>query len=85
LGYLVVNIIFGSFVEPTLMGRRLGLSTLVVFVSLLFWGFVWGPIGMLFSVPLTMVMKIALDNTQEFRWVAVMLAANPSAPQAPPE
>ena len=84
LGYFGVNIIFGNFVEPTLMGRRLGLSTLVVFVSLVFWGFVWGPIGMLFSVPLTMVMKIALDNTQEFRWVAVMLDASPSARQTTP-
>ena len=85
LGYLGVNLVFGNFVEPTLMGRRLGLSTLVVFVSLVFWGFVWGPIGMLFSVPLTMVMKIALENTQEFRWVAVMLDANPSGRQAAPE
>ena len=79
LGYVVINLIFGNFVEPLLMGRRLGLSTLVVFVSLVFWGWVWGPIGMLFSVPLTMVVKIALENTKDFRWVAVMLDANPSA------
>ena len=79
VGYLVVNIVFGNFIEPTLMGRRLGLSTLVVFSSLVFWGWVWGPVGMLFSVPLTMVVKIALENTQDFRWVAVMLDANPSA------
>ena len=76
-GYAAVNVIFGNFVEPTLMGRRLGLSTLVVFMSLVFWGWVWGPVGMLFSVPLTMVVKIALENTTEFRWVAVMLDANP--------
>ena len=79
IGYLVVNIVFGNFVEPMLMGRRLGLSTLVVFMSLVFWGWVWGPVGMLFSVPLTMVVKIALENTQDFRWVAVMLEANPTA------
>ncbi len=78
-GYLVVNIVFGSVVEPMLMGRRLGLSTLVVFASLVFWGFVWGPVGMLFSVPLTMVVKIALENSKDFRWVAVMLDANPAA------
>jgi len=77
VGYVFVNIVFGNFVEPTLMGRRLGLSTLVVFTSLVFWGWVWGPIGMLFSVPLTMVVKIALENTEDFRWVAVMLEANP--------
>ena len=77
VGYVFVNIVFGNFVEPTLMGRRLGLSTLVVFTSLVFWGWVWGPVGMLFSVPLTMVVKIALENTEDFRWVAVMLEANP--------
>ena len=75
-GYLAVNVVFGNFVEPMFMGRRLGLSTLVVFISLVFWGWVWGPIGMLFSVPLTMVVKIALENTHEFRWISVMLDAH---------
>mgnify|MGYP002020449771 CR=1 FL=1 len=78
-GYVTVNLVFGNVVEPLLMGRRLGLSTLVVFVSLVFWNFVWGPVGMLFSVPLTMVIKIALENTTDFRWVAVMLGTNPAA------
>ena len=77
-GYLVVNVAFGNVIEPTLLGRRLGLSTLVVFVSLVFWGWVWGPVGMLFSVPLTMVVKIALENTADLRWLAVMLDANPA-------
>ncbi len=76
-GYLAINVIFGNGIEPTLMGRRLGLSTLVVFGSLVFWGWVWGPIGMLFSVPLTMAVKIVLENSREFRWVAILLDANP--------
>jgi len=80
-GYLLINIVFGNFVEPLLMGRRFGLSTLVVFISLVFWGWVWGPVGMLFSVPLTMVVKIALENTTDFRWVAVLLGANPPVTQ----
>ena len=79
LGYILINVVFGNFLEPMLLGRRLGLSTLVVFVSLVFWGWVWGPIGMLLSVPLTMAIKIALENTKDFRWIAVMLDANPSA------
>ncbi len=82
IGYLAVNLIFGSFLEPTMMGRRLGLSTLVVFASLVFWGWVLGPVGMLFSVPLTMVVKIALENTEDFRWIAVMLEKNPPVPKA---
>jgi len=44
-----------------------------------FWGWVWGPIGMLLSVPLTMVLKIMLENTEEFRWVAVLLGDSRAA------
>ena len=79
IGYLAINIVFGNFVEPMLLGRRLGLSTLVIFVSLVFWGWVWGPVGMLLSVPLTMMLKISLENTEDFRWIAVMLGKNPSS------
>jgi len=83
-GYVVINVAFGNVIEPMLLGRRLGLSTLVVFLSLVFWGWVWGPMGMLLSVPLTMVVKIALENTEDLRWVAVMLDANPRGRARPP-
>lgn len=73
VGYLVINVVFGSILEPRLMGRSLGLSTLVVFLSLVFWGWVFGPAGMLLSVPLTMVVKIFLENSEDLRWVAVVL------------
>ena len=79
IGYLGINIVFGNIVEPMLLGRRLGLSTLVILLSLIFWGWVWGPVGMLLSVPLMMMLKIALENTEDFRWVAVMLGKNPSS------
>jgi predicted PurR-regulated permease PerM len=72
-----VNATLGSFLEPYLLGRRLGLSTLVVFLSLIFWGWVWGPVGMLLSVPITMIIKIMLENSQDFRWIAVLLDASP--------
>ena len=72
-GYVVLNLVMGSVIEPRFMGRSLGLSTLVVFLSLLFWGWVLGPVGMLLSVPLTITAKIALDSREESRWIAVLL------------
>jgi predicted PurR-regulated permease PerM len=76
-GYAVVNMAFGNLIEPNLLGRRLGLSTLVVILSLIFWGWVWGPVGALLAVPLTMVVKIMLENTSDLRWVAVLLDKAP--------
>lgn len=73
IGYISINIFLGNFLEPMLMGRRFGLSTLVVIVSVLFWGFVWGPVGMFLAVPLTMVLKVMLDNSDELRWMAVAI------------
>jgi AI-2 transport protein TqsA len=63
--YLVVNIGIGSFIEPRFMGKGLGLSIVVVFVSLVFWGWVLGPVGMLLSVPLTIAVKLALESKPE--------------------
>ena len=77
LGYVVVNVLFGNILEPNLLGRRLGLSTLVVILSLLFWGWAWGPLGALLSVPLTVMVKIWLENTPDLRWVAVLLDKSP--------
>lgn len=81
--YIGVNALFGNFLEPMLVGRQLGISTLVVVLSLLFWGWLWGPIGMFLSVPLTMAVKIGLENSHEFRWVASLM--NAEAPTGPDE
>jgi len=74
LGYLVINTAIGSYLEPRIMGRGLGLSTLAVFLSLLFWGLVLGTVGVFLAVPLTMAMKIALESSPHTRPIAVMLA-----------
>ena len=76
LGYILVNVVIGNLIEPRLMGRRLGLSTLVVFLSLVFWGWVLGPMGMLLSVPLTMTLKIALQSHPDTRTFAILLGSD---------
>ncbi|MBD1401213.1 AI-2E family transporter [Pelovirga terrestris] len=80
--YLLINVVMGNAVEPRLMGKSLGLSTLVVFLSLVLWGWVLGPVGMLLSVPLTMIMKIALEVNPSTRWLAIMLGSDVSAAAA---
>ena len=79
LSYLLVNTVMGNVVEPRFLGRGLGLSTLVVFLSLIFWGWLLGTVGMLLSVPLTMIVKIALENSEQGRWFAVLLSSEDDA------
>jgi AI-2 transport protein TqsA len=81
--FLAVNVLYGNLIEPTLIGRSLGISTLFVILSLVFWGWVWGIIGMFLSVPLTMALKIVLENTEEFHWIAALMAAAPRDPVPP--
>lgn len=81
-GYFLINTFLGNVIEPMLMGRRFGLSTLVVLVSVIFWGWLWGPLGMLLAVPLTMMLKVVLDNSEEFRWIAVAIGKESNRPGA---
>lgn len=75
LGYLSINFLIGNMLEPYVMGRGLSLSMLVVFISLIFWGWVLGPVGALLSAPLTMIFKIACEGFPETRWIAVLLSS----------
>lgn len=72
--FVAINTIVGSIIEPKFMGNGLGLSTLIIFMSLILWGFILGSVGMLLSIPLTMVIKIACDKSENWHWLSVILA-----------
>jgi AI-2 transport protein TqsA len=74
-GYLVVGFTLGNVIEPRLMGRNLGLSTLVVFLSVVFWGALLGPIGVVLCIPLTMSLKFGFECNESTRWIAVLLGS----------
>jgi len=77
--YLVTNVTIGSIIEPRLLGSGVGLSTLIIFISMAFWGWVLGPVGMLLSVPLTMTLKIALGTNEKTSHIALLLCSNAEA------
>lgn len=79
VGYLAVNIVVGTILEPRIVGRGVGLSTLVVFLSLIFWGSIFGLVGMVLCVPITMTVKFALESNDQTRWLAVLLGREPSS------
>jgi AI-2 transport protein TqsA len=72
-GYLVINFTLGYVIENRVMGQKLGLSTLVVFLSLFFWANLLGPVGMVLSIPLTMTLKFACENNPSTTWIAILL------------
>lgn len=71
--YFGINFIIGNFVEPKLLGSKLGLSPLIVFLSLLFWGWLLGPIGLILSVPLTMAVKIFLESSTNYKHISAIM------------
>ena len=72
---IAVQQFLGNYVEPRMMGRRLGVSPLLILVSLSFWGVLWGPVGMILAIPLLMVLKIVLDNIPETRPIATLMSS----------
>jgi predicted PurR-regulated permease PerM len=90
VAYFALNTVVGGMFEPRFMGQGLGLSTLVVWLSLVFWGWALGPVGMLLSVPLTVTLRIALEHRPDTHWIAVLLGparelSSAAAPDPVPE
>jgi AI-2 transport protein TqsA len=82
VGFAVINNVLGNIVEPRVMGQGLGLSPFAVLLSLVFWGWVLGPVGMVLSIPLTMAVKIAMGSGKETQWIAVLLGPGQAASPA---
>jgi len=82
--FLIVNIVIGSILEPKIMGKDLGISTLVVLLSLIFWGWILGTTGMFLSIPLTLAAKIAFESHESTKWIAVLLGTEEDAKQIAP-
>ncbi|MDF1737712.1 MAG: AI-2E family transporter [Verrucomicrobiales bacterium] len=80
--YLIINVAIGNFLEPMLLGDRFGISTVIVILSVLFWGYVWGPVGMLLAVPLTMMVKVMLDNSSDLRWISAFMGKGIGVPHS---
>ncbi len=82
IGFAAINVAFGNVIEPRLMGYGVGISPLIVFVGLVFWGWVFGPVGMLLSVPLTMTLKLALESDASTKWIAILIGSERDAQYA---
>lgn len=80
VGYLAINMIVGNIIEPAVFGRQFGLSAAVVLISLIFWGWMWGALGAILSVPLTMTIKIACEYSLRLRWIGVLLGSPRAGP-----
>ncbi|ADG91741.1 protein of unknown function UPF0118 [Arcobacter nitrofigilis DSM 7299] len=73
--YLAINIFISNIIEPKFMGKELGLSPLVIFFSLILWGWVLGIVGMFLAVPITMTLKIAFDSNKTTKWISLLMSS----------
>ncbi|NPA12987.1 MAG: AI-2E family transporter [Aquificae bacterium] len=76
--YLIINMVIGNILEPKFLGKGVRLSPFIVLVSLVFWGWVLGTVGMFLSIPLTVIAKIAFELREETRWIAILMDSDVS-------
>lgn len=77
LAFILITIqaVVGNFIDPRVVGRRLNLSPLVVLFSLMFWGWLFGIIGMFLAVPISVVIKIVFENIEDLRFLSIMMSS----------
>ncbi len=69
-----MNLVFSSILEPRFLGREVGFPSVIVVMSLVLWGWVFGVTGVLLAVPLSMVLRFALESGEETRWIAALIS-----------
>lgn len=84
IGFLVINTLIGNIMEPRMLGRTIGMSPFVVLLGMLFWAWMWGPIGALLSVPILTVFKFVCENTQALNWISKLMDASAEPPADEP-
>lgn len=75
-GYIAINFMIGNGIEPIFLGKQFGIATSVVLLSVLLWGWVWGTVGMFLAVPISVLIKLALENSGDLYWVAAIIDDN---------
>ncbi len=75
--YVVVELFTNNFVEPLTYGKSAGVSTVALLVSATFWTWLWGPMGLVLSVPLTVVFAVIGSNIPQFEALAILLGDSP--------
>ena len=81
--YCVLNMVIQSLIQPRFIGDSVGLSATVTFLALLFWAWVLGPLGALLAIPVTLLVKAVLvDSDPRAQWVEALLGADPPSPEA---
>ena len=71
----LIQLIIGNFIDPRMQGHRLNLSPLVILFSLIFWGWIWGVVGMFLAVPITVIVQIICENIPFLRSISVIMSS----------
>lgn len=73
---IIIQFIIGNIIEPAIMGKSLNLSAFMILISLSFWGFIWGIVGMFLAIPLMVATAILFSHIDETKWIAILMSAD---------